>query len=105
GCSSKFGCAQKFSDGILAVGSDSMQSVEKSWFERLDQQEALAAEEQTEAEVVSKEEKIYVATPWQLMRWRFMRHRMAVVSAYIILVLYLVAAFCEFVAPYDPAES
>jgi peptide/nickel transport system permease protein len=30
---------------------------------------------------------------------------MAVISAVIVLLLYLVAAFCEFVAPYDPEET
>jgi peptide/nickel transport system permease protein len=42
------------------------------------------------------------ASPWQLMWWRFTRHRLAVFSLVIVTLLYLVAAFCEFFAPYDP---
>ncbi len=37
---------------------------------------------------------------WQLVRRRFKRHRLAVFSLYILIVLYVVAAFCEFFAPY-----
>jgi len=43
-----------------------------------------------------------VASQWQLMWWQFRRHRLAMVSAVILLLIYLVAAFCEFVAPFDP---
>ena len=49
------------------------------------------------------EESAQIATPWQLMRWKFMNHRLAVLGLVVILCLYLVAAFCEFVAPYDPS--
>ncbi len=38
---------------------------------------------------------------WQLVRRRFKRHRLAVFSLYVLIVLYLAAAFCEFVAPYS----
>jgi peptide/nickel transport system permease protein len=48
------------------------------------------------------EEKVYVAPPLKLMWWRFRKHRMAVICGVILILLYLVAAFCEFVAPYDP---
>jgi len=56
-------------------------------------------------EEVSGGEKVYVAPPWKLMWWRFRKHRMAVVSAVILIVFYLVAIFCEFVAPYDPDQA
>ncbi len=49
-----------------------------------------------------EEEKLFVATQWQLMWWKFRRHKMAMVSAVFIIVFYLVAIFCEFVGPYDP---
>jgi peptide/nickel transport system permease protein len=54
--------------------------------------------------VTGKEEKIYVASYWQLMWWRFRKHKMAMVSAVVVALLYLVAIFCEFAAPYDPEE-
>ena len=43
-----------------------------------------------------------VASQWQLMWWRFRRHRVAMASAVVLLLIYLVAAFCECVAPFDP---
>jgi peptide/nickel transport system permease protein len=82
-----------------------MQSVEKTWFERAEQEELTAPEETLTDAAAAKEEKIYIASYWKLMWWRFLKHRMAVISAIIILLLYGVAAFCEVVAPYDPEES
>ncbi len=37
---------------------------------------------------------------WQLVRRRFKRHRLAVFSLYVLIILYVLAAFCEFFAPY-----
>jgi peptide/nickel transport system permease protein len=81
-----------------------MQSVEKTWFERNEQEQATAVEEGGD-EAAIQEKKVYVASYWKLMWWRFLRHRMALVSAVIVLLLYTVAAFAEFVAPYDPEET
>lgn len=47
-------------------------------------------------------EQVYVAPQWKLMYWKFRKHRMAVVSVFVLLFFYFAAAFCEFVAPYDP---
>lgn len=41
---------------------------------------------------------------WQLIRARFRRHTLAVVSLYIIVALVLTAVFCEFLAPNDPYD-
>jgi peptide/nickel transport system permease protein len=58
-----------------------------------------------EEEIVSsEEEKIYVASYWKLMWWRFRKHKMAMVSAVFVILLYLIGIFCEFVAPYDPEQ-
>jgi len=81
-----------------------MQSVEKTWFERSEQEQSAPADDLAD-EISTKEEKVYVASYWKLMWWRFLKHRMAVISAVIVLLLYLVAAFCEFVAPYNPEET
>jgi peptide/nickel transport system permease protein len=68
--------------------------------------EAVAGEFSFEEEeiVTGEEEKIYVASYWKLMWWRFRKHKMALVSAGFVILLYLVAIFCEFVAPYDPED-
>lgn len=50
------------------------------------------------AEAVGSQDTL---TQWQLIRLRFSRHRLAVVSFYLLILLYLGAIFAEFVAPYD----
>ena len=47
-------------------------------------------------------EKVYVASQWRLMWWRFREHKLAVVSTVIVILFYLVALFCEFFATADP---
>jgi peptide/nickel transport system permease protein len=58
-----------------------------------------------EDEIVSDGENVYVAPPWKLMWWRFRKHKMAMVSAVVLLLFYFTALFSEFVAPYDPDQS
>ena len=50
------------------------------------------------------EEKLYLASQWRLMWWKFLDHRLALVSLFALGLLYLVAILCEFVAPCDPAR-
>lgn len=45
---------------------------------------------------------VYVAPQWKLMYWKFRKHRMAVISVFVLALFYLVAIFCEFIAPYNP---
>ena len=42
------------------------------------------------------------ASQWQLIRWRFLKHRLAVIALGALTLLYLCALFAEFVSPYDP---
>ncbi len=50
------------------------------------------------------DERFYYATQWQLMWWRFRRHRMALISAVLLILLYLIAIFADFVAPYGATD-
>ncbi|MEM7029585.1 MAG: ABC transporter permease [Chloroflexota bacterium] len=50
-------------------------------------------------------DRLSVATQWQLMRWRFRKHRIAVISAYVLLAFYIIVLFAEFFAYADPLES
>ena len=52
-------------------------------------------------DLTPEQERLYLASQWQLMWWKLRRHRLAVVSGLILLVFYLVAILAEFVAPYD----
>jgi peptide/nickel transport system permease protein len=46
--------------------------------------------------------KYYTASQWQLVWWRFRRHRMAMVGAAVLLLMALAALFADVVAPYGP---
>ena len=50
-------------------------------------------------------EEWYVASQYRLMWRRLTRHRLAIFGGVVLAVLYLVAIFCEFVAPYDPSTK
>lgn len=54
---------------------------------------------------VSAEERIFVASQWQLMWWRFRKHRLAVVAGIVVLLFYLIALGAEFLATTDPNLS
>lgn len=45
-------------------------------------------------------ERFYYANPWQLIMWRFRRHRLAMASLILLCALYLSAIFAGFVSPY-----
>jgi len=62
------------------------------------QDDARATEE---VGLTSGEEKLYVASQWQLMRWRFRKHKLAMASLVVLGLLYTMAIFADFVAPYD----
>jgi peptide/nickel transport system permease protein len=47
------------------------------------------------------QERVYLASQWRLMWWKFRRHRIALVSAVFLAALYVSTLFCEFLAPYD----
>lgn len=51
---------------------------------------------------VKEKELIAVATPRQLMWWKFRKHRVAVFCAVFLILFYIVAIFADFLSPYDP---
>jgi peptide/nickel transport system permease protein len=55
-----------------------------------------------EDEEVELEEEIYIASPIVMTWWKFKQHKLAVISLFVLILIYLVGAFCEFVAPQDP---
>lgn len=46
-----------------------------------------------------EEVRLLVAGQWQLMWWRFRKHKVAMAATLITLLIYLVAVFAEFLAP------
>jgi peptide/nickel transport system permease protein len=51
------------------------------------------------------EERVAVATQWQLMWWRFRKHKLAAGGSIVLVAFYLVALFADFFAYADPQES
>src|SRR5579859_3374175 len=47
-------------------------------------------------------EHLLEASQYELMLVKFRKHKLAVVSFYLLVALYLIAIFANFVAPYDP---
>jgi peptide/nickel transport system permease protein len=47
------------------------------------------------------QEKYFLASQWQMMWWKFKRHRIAVISLLFLLTIYGVALIAELVAPYN----
>jgi len=49
-------------------------------------------------------QELAFASQWKLMWMRFRRHKLALIGSVVLLVLYGLAAFCEFISPYDPNQ-
>ena len=50
------------------------------------------------------EDRLFVASQWRLIWWKFRKHRMAMVGGPVILFMYFIVVFCEFLSPYLPGQ-
>lgn len=50
---------------------------------------------------VHAETRIVIANQWQLIWWKFRKHRLAMLAGLVTILLYVVTLFAEFVAPYS----
>jgi peptide/nickel transport system permease protein len=48
----------------------------------------------------SRDEQYFQASQWQLIWWKFRKHRMAMIGGTVIILLYTCVIFCEFISPY-----
>ena len=62
-------------------------------------------EEPAAAEAMDAGERLYVASQWQLMWWRFRKHRLAMAAGAVVALFYLVAVGADFLATTDPNFS
>jgi peptide/nickel transport system permease protein len=53
----------------------------------------------------AEEQRIFVATQWQLMWWRFRKHKVAVASGLVVIGFYLAVLGADFLAYADPNAS
>jgi peptide/nickel transport system permease protein len=51
------------------------------------------------------EERIYVASQWQLVWWKFRKHKLALIGLWVVGICYLIAAFAEIIAPYPTDQQ
>ena len=51
-----------------------------------------------------KEVRTYVAPQWKLVWWKFRQHRLAFASGIVVVIIYLISLFVEFLAPF-PADK
>ncbi|MEO1104810.1 MAG: ABC transporter permease, partial [Pseudomonadota bacterium] len=46
-----------------------------------------------------------VASQWRLTWWSFRRHKLAMFGLGVVVFLYVIAAFAEFIAPFSPTDT
>ena len=51
------------------------------------------------------DDSLLIASQLQLVWWRFLKHRLAVIASCVILILYLVALFPEFLSVHNPSNK
>jgi peptide/nickel transport system permease protein len=51
-----------------------------------------------------KDESFYRAGQWQLVWWKFRRHKLAQIAMVVLAIFYLIVVFAEFISPYDPQK-
>ena len=52
-----------------------------------------------------KDEAFDIAPNWKLVWWRFKKHRLALISAFVLLGIILIALFPDFFSIQDPNKS
>ncbi len=60
---------------------------------------------QPEVESGVRDEAFYRAGQWQLVWWKFRRHKLAQIAMVVLGLFYLIVIFAEFVSPYDLAAQ
>jgi peptide/nickel transport system permease protein len=53
-------------------------------------------------DATKKDSSAYNASQWTLMWWRFKKHKLAMAGGIFTIILYLIAIFAEFLAPFPP---
>jgi peptide/nickel transport system permease protein len=56
------------------------------------------------ADIDETETRSFVASQWQLMWWRFRKHKLAIAGGIVTLVIYGIVVIAEFLAPFPPDQ-
>ena len=52
-------------------------------------------------EGISVEERFYIASQWQLMWRKFIKHKLAILGGTVLAIFYIITILCEFFSTYD----
>jgi len=69
---------------------------------KISRKERILREKAEQRQASRQVEAYYAMSQWQLVKIRFTRNRLAVVGLIMLCLIYFMAIFCEFLAPYDP---
>jgi len=58
----------------------------------------------TKRSELTAEERYYLASQFQLMWQKFRRHKLAIIGGILLILLYFMALFADFLAPYTPEQ-
>lgn len=53
---------------------------------------------------MAKKDSVYGLSQWQLMKKKFFRHKLAIISMVVLGLFYVGALFCQFISPYSPTR-
>ena len=56
-------------------------------------------------QAIQRSENYYIASQYKLMWRRLIKHKLSIIGGIILAILYFVAIFCEFLAPYDTSTK
>lgn len=56
-------------------------------------------------DAAEKDASVYVASQWKLMWWRFRKHKLAMIGGVVTVLIYVVALFAEFLAPFPVDQT
>lgn len=57
------------------------------------------------AGVAEREAQVFVAPQWKLVWWKFRKHRVALISSVVVLLIYLIALLADFIAPFNTTTT
>jgi len=57
-----------------------------------------------QGELHENDESFYRAGQWQLIWWKFRRHKLAQIAMVVLGIFYFIVIFAEFISPYDPQK-
>jgi len=62
------------------------------------------ADRSTKAQTDKQEEQRVIASQWRLIWWKFRKHRLAMLGGIVTFLIYFIAIFADFFAPFSPEQ-